>query len=111
MALWSLRCTKLPGDVNQQTDTSAVVLDEQYLSDKPPCNLGAEATFKRYITQINNITPLPAGDLSPPALQQYTAAATLSKKTSGHFDYSLKGIEPVCFRLLDESPDYLLRLK
>jgi len=37
-------------DVNQQTDTSAVALDEQYLSDKPPYNLGAEATFKQYIT-------------------------------------------------------------
>ena len=74
-------------DANQQTNTSAVVLDEQYLSDKPPCNLDAKATFKRCITQINNITSLPAGDLSPVVLQQYTAAAALSNQTSGQFDY------------------------
>jgi len=73
--------------VNQQTDTSSVVLDEQCLSGKPPCNLDAEATFKRYITQINNITSLLAGDPSPPTLQQYTAAAALSNQTSGQFDY------------------------
>jgi len=81
--------------VNQQTDTSAVALDEQCQSDKPPRSPGAEATCKRYITRINNVTSLLAGDLSPPTLQQYIAAAALSNQTYGHFDYPLEGIEPV----------------
>jgi len=82
--LWyTLSCTKLPGDVSRQTDTSTVVLDEQYLSDKPPRSPGAEATCKRHITQIDNVTSLPTGDPSPPALQQYNAATALSNQTSG----------------------------
>ena len=88
--LWyTLSCTKLPGDVSRQTDTSTVVLDEQYLLDKPPRSPGAEATRGRHITQIDKVTSLPTGDPSPPTLQQYTAAAVLSNQVSGHFDYPL----------------------
>jgi len=88
--LWyTLSCTKLPGDVSRQIDTSTVVLDEQYLPDKPPRIPGAEATCERYITLIDNVTSLPIGDPSPPTIQQYTAAAVLSNQVSGHSDYPL----------------------
>ncbi len=75
--------------MSRQTDTSTVVLDEQYLPDKPPRIPGAEATCERYITQIDNVTSLPTGDPSSPTLQQYNAAAVLSNQVSGHFDYTL----------------------
>jgi hypothetical protein len=90
MDLWyTLSCTKLPGDVSRQIDTSTVVLDEQYLLDKSPRSLGTEATCERHITQIDNVTSLPAGYPSPPTLQQYNAAAVLSNQVSGNFDYPL----------------------
>jgi hypothetical protein len=54
---------KLLGDVSRQTGTSSIALDDQHLPGKPPRSPVAEATFKRYITQINKVTSLLAGDL------------------------------------------------